>query len=93
MWDIWETKSVSKALDKLQSDIIERYELWKSIMRIRGPEGVRNFAPFKDHELKAHLKGLRSSRLKDKWKVIYRIERDKLMVTAIEISPDDYRRI
>jgi addiction module RelE/StbE family toxin len=93
MWTIWESRSVEKALDKLQNDIVERYELWKSIARTNGPEGIAAFPPFKDHPLKGNLKGYRSSRLKDKWKVIYKIENEKLIISAVEISPDDYRRV
>lgn len=84
---------MEKALDGAQHDILERYEFWKSVAMVSGPMGIAANKAFKDHPLKGNLKGLRSSRLKDKWKVIYRVVNDRLLIEALEISPDDYRRI
>ena len=42
--------------------------------------------------LRGEWEGHRSSRLNQQYRVIYRVEADKLFVLVFEITPHDYRR-
>ena len=63
MWDVYESKTAEKNIDKLPKNILEKYELWRNIVQISGPEGLKEFKGFKDHALKGDWAGHRSSYL------------------------------
>jgi addiction module RelE/StbE family toxin len=67
------------------------YELWKRIVELDGPRGLRLIRGFHDEALKGRWKGYRSSRLTLQWRVIYKIEDGQFEVYVIEINPHDYR--
>ncbi len=41
MWEIYEHNSLIKKLSKLPKKILKKYEKWKDIVTISGPEGLR----------------------------------------------------
>ena len=41
MWQILEHKRLDRRFKSLPSEIIKRYEKWKDIVSISGPEGLR----------------------------------------------------
>ena len=90
MWHIQEHKNVDQVFNKLPQQIIEKYELWKSIVFRHGPEKLREFPGFHDEPLKGNRKGRRSSRLSLQYRVIYSVERDVVTVYVLEITPHDY---
>jgi addiction module RelE/StbE family toxin len=45
-----------------------------------------------DEALKGEWKGYRSSRLNIQYRVIYKIEDDKVLVKVVQITPHDYRK-
>ena len=92
MWEVYEHRRVEKQLKKLPIDILKRYEKWKDIVTISGPEGLRYIKGFHDESLRGDWKGHRSSRLGLKYRVIYRIEGDELYVQVMEPTAHDYRR-
>jgi addiction module RelE/StbE family toxin len=92
MWEIYEHRNVQRRIRKLPDEILRRYEKWKDIAELSGPEGLRLIRGFHDESLKGEWKGHRSSRLGDQFRVIYRIERKRLFVMVIDITAHDYRR-
>ena len=72
--------------------MLKRYEKWKDIVTISGPEGLRLIKGFHDESLRGERKGHRSSRLGLHYRLIYRIENKKLFVQVLDITPHDYRR-
>jgi len=73
-------------------EILKRYEKWKDIASLSGPQGLRAIRGFHDEALAGKWKGYRSSRLNEQWRVIYRIVADALLVQVVRVTPHDYRR-
>lgn len=92
MWDIYEHRNVSKRLKRTPQEILKRYEKWKDIVEVSGPEGLKLIKGFRDEALQGEWQGHRSSRLNQQYRVIYRVESDKLFVLVMEVTPHDYRR-
>ena len=92
MWEIYEHKNAVKQLKSLPVDVLKRYEKWKDIVSISGPDGLRQIRGLRDEALRGEWKGHRSSRLNIQYRVIYKIERDLVMVRVVEVTPHDYRR-
>ena len=92
MWEIYEHRRVVRQIRRLPVEILKRYEKWKDIVAVSGPEGLRLIRGFNDEALSGDWKGHRSSRLGQQYRVIYRIERDVIRVEVVTITPHDYRR-
>ena len=92
MWEIYEHRNAIKQLESLPADVLKRYEKWKDIVSISGPEGLRHIRGFRDEALRGEWKGCRSSRLNIQYRVIYRIDKDIVLVQVINVTPHDYRR-
>jgi len=63
MWKIYERKRVSKQLICIPSDVLKRYEKWKDIVAISGPQGLRKIIGLHDQSLSGKWKSHRSSQL------------------------------
>ncbi len=92
MWEIFEHKQAVKQLRKLPVDVLMRYEKWKDIVSISGPNGLRLIKGFHDEALSGAWKGSRSSRLGIKYRVIYQVKNNKMFVKVFKITAHDYRR-
>ena len=92
MWDIYEHRNVVKRLNRTPQEVLKRYEKWKDIVEVSGPEGLKLIKGFRDEALKGEWKGHRSSSLNQQYRVIYRVEADKLFILVMELTPHDYRR-
>jgi len=92
MWTIYEHRRVSKQLDSIPEDILKRYEKWKDIVSVSGPQGLRKIKGLHDESLAGDWKGHRSSRLNLQYRVIYKVEKDKILVEVVSVTPHDYRR-
>ncbi len=90
MWTVYEKKIVQKMIKKMPRDILIRYEVWKRIVELEGPNGLKIIKGFHDEALKGKWKGFRSSRLGIQWRVIYKINKDYLTVYVFEINPHKY---
>jgi len=90
MWAIYEHRRVSKQLDSIPTDVLKRYEKWKDIVIISGPQGLLKIKGFRDKSLSGEWKGHRSSRLNQHYRVIYKVEKDRILVESV--TPHDYRR-
>jgi proteic killer suppression protein len=91
MWTVLEEREASKIIDKLPPHVAEKYAFWVTIVRQSGPYGLRAIKSFHDEKLAGKLAGLRSSRLSQQWRVLYRAEADVVTVYVERISPHDYR--
>ena len=92
MWHIEEHRRVDKQSANAPIEILKRYEKWKDIASLSGPQGLRAIRGFHDEALAGKWKGFRSSRLNEQWRVIYRTVADALLVQVIRVTPHDYRR-
>ena len=92
MWQILEHKRLDRRFKSLPIEILKRYEKWKDIVYISGPEGLRAIRGFNDEALRCQWKGFRSSRLGQKYRVIYEIEATNVLVKVIDLTPHDYRK-
>lgn len=92
MWEVYEHRNVVKRLKRTPQEVLKRYEKWKDIVEVSGPEGLKLIKGFRDEALRGEWKGYRSSRLNQQYRVIYRVESDKLFVLVMEVTPHDYRR-
>ena len=92
MWTIQEHRDVDKELSaRVPIEILKRYEKWKDIAMLSGPQGLRAIKGFHDEALAGKWKGYRSSRLNEQWRVIYKIVADALLVQVVRVTPHDYR--
>lgn len=92
MWEIYEHRRMSRILGRLPDDVLTRYEKWKDIVRISGPEGLRLIRGFNDEPLREEWKGHRSSRLNVQYRVIYKIDRENVYVQVEKVTPHDDRK-
>ena len=92
MWSIYEHRRLDKQLSKAPLEVQKRYEKWKDIVGLSGPKGLKLIRGFRDEALRGEWKGFRSSRLNQRYRVIYQIEGGQLMVQVVEVTPHDYRR-
>jgi addiction module RelE/StbE family toxin len=92
MWEIYEHRHAAKPLDALPVEILKRYEKWKDVVSVSGPQGLRKIRGFNDEALRGEWKDHRSSRLNQQYRVIYRIQRDAVLVEVVNVTPHDYRR-
>jgi len=91
MWEIYEHRRLARQLNRLPTEILQRYEKWKDIVRISGPSGLRAIRGFNDENLRGEWEGHRSSRLNQQYRVIYRIDHENVLVQIVRISAHDYR--
>lgn len=94
MWRIEEHRQADKELSsgRIPPEILKRYEKWKDIAALSGPQGLRAIKGFHDEALSGTWKGCRSSRLNEQWRVIYRVAADALLVQVVRVAPHNYRR-
>ena len=92
MWQILEHKRLDRRFKSLPADVLKRYEKWKDIISLSGPESLRLIREFRDEPLRGQWKGFRSSRLNLKYRVIYKIEASEILVKVIDVTPHDYRK-
>lgn len=92
MWEVLEHRRVARRLQRLPVEILKRYEKWKDIVRISSPAGLRLIKGFHDEALLGEWRGHRSSRLGLQYRVIYKIERQEVLVLVVDVTPHDYRR-
>ena len=94
MWRIEEHRQADKELSsgRVPIEILKRYEKWKDIAMLSGPQGLRAIKGFRDEALSGDWKSYRSSRLNEQWRVIYQVVADALLVQVVRVTPHDYRR-
>ena len=91
MWLIYEKKSLIKTMRKIPVHVLKHYEIWKQIVELEGPQGLRLIKGFHDEALKGNWEGYRSSRLTREWRVIYKVEHKQFEIYVIDVNHHDYR--
>jgi proteic killer suppression protein len=91
MWSVYEKKSLIKVIRKIPVHVLKHYELWKQIIELEGPQGLRLIKGFHDEALKGPWEGYRSSRLTKGWRVIYKVEHKQCEIYVIDVNHHDYR--
>jgi len=92
MWSILEHRRASRQLDRLPGEILKRYEKWKDIVVTSGPAGLRLIKGFHDEALSGEWKGCRSSRLGLKYRTIYQVVKEQVVVLVLDVTAHDYRK-
>jgi addiction module RelE/StbE family toxin len=92
MWAIYEHRRVARQIKSIPIDILKRYEKWKDIVNVSGPDGLRLIKGFHDESLRGEWKGFRSSRLGRQFRVIYKVQRNQVLVQVVNINAHDYRK-
>lgn len=90
MYAVLEHKGVAKTLKKTPLEIRKNYLAWKRIVELEGPQGLRVIKGFHDEALKGEWQGFRSCRLNRQWRVIYKSDKEQLIVYVVEINPHIY---
>lgn len=90
MWQVYEKKTFSRTLKKIPQEVIKNYEIWKRIVELEGPKGLKLIKGFRDETLKGKWRGYRSSRLNKQWRVIYKHEKKLFEIFVIELTPHKY---
>ena len=92
MWQVLEHRRVVRRIPKKPVDILKRYEKWKDIFSVSGPQGLQRIKGFRDEALRGESKGHHSCRLGDQYRVIYLIEEPNVVVKVIDLTAHDYRK-
>jgi len=92
MWEVYEHRRVARQLKKIPTEVLKRYEKWKDIVAVSGPQGLRMIKGLRDESLFGKWKGHRSSRLNSQFRVFYRVEGDRVLVEVVSITAHDYRK-
>jgi addiction module RelE/StbE family toxin len=92
MWIVYEHRRVDKQLSSVPVEILKRYEKWKDIVAISGPQGLRRIKGFHDEVLFGQWRGCRSSRLGLQYRVIYRVRQQQVLVQVIDLTAHDYHK-
>ena len=86
MWTIVEHRRVGRQIDTLPRKALIRYETWKDIVSLSGPEGVRRIEGFVDEAVPGKKKGRRQSRFSAGCRVVYRVGKREIRVRAILVK-------
>ncbi len=92
MWKVLEHRRVVRRIPKIPIDILKRYEKWKDIVAVLGPQGLLRIKGFTDEALRGEWKGHRSSSLGGQYRVIYLVEEQNVVVKVFDLTAHDYRR-
>lgn len=92
MWEIYEHRRLEKRIREAPREVLKRYEKWKDIVRVSGPQGLRLIKGFHDEALRGEWAGHRSSRLGLQYRVIYKVEAAEIRVLVVDLTPHDYRK-
>ena len=91
--DIVDISKIKKALDRLPSHIVEKFNQWVEDIECDGWLKVKNIYKYRDHYLKGKRKGQRSARLSRSYRIIYKATRDGVIhiIKVEKVTKHDYR--
>ena len=90
MWEVVEHRDIAKTCHKLLASVVKKYESWKEIVAVDGPERLKSIPGLHDEKLMGIREGQRSSRLNLQYRVIYTVERLIVTVFVLEVTPHKY---
>jgi plasmid maintenance system killer protein len=85
-WQVREHKGVRKIIESAAPAVRQKYDLWVETVRAGGPQALRATPGFHDEALKGAAAGLRSSRLNNRYRVIYEVHGQLLVVDVIKVT-------
>ena len=91
VWNVYETKVVTRNLRKLPKQVQRKYKVWVEVVRSGGSANLQNFPGFKDESLQGELRSCRSSRLNIQYRVVYSEKKDVKEIVVIKVTPHEYR--
>jgi addiction module RelE/StbE family toxin len=91
VWTISEHRRLAKEISTAPLQVRRKYEFWKNVVRHGGPEALAALPGFGDEPLAGQWQGFRSCRLNLAYRVIYRAQKDHLLVFVERVSKHDYR--
>ncbi len=89
-WEIYEHRNIAKIIKKLPIAIVKKYDYWKNLMSVYGPDILRGRIGLHDEKLKGERKHQRSSRLSLQYKVVYEVHNNEVIVYVIDITAHKY---
>ena len=92
MWEVLEHRRIERRIRRVPAEVLKRYEKWKDVVSLSGPQGLRLIKGFHDEALRGEWRGYRSSRLGDRYRVIYKVVAREVRVFVIDLTAHDYRR-
>lgn len=92
VWKIYEHEKVAKQLKVLPIDVLKKYEKWKDVVSIRGQDGLRQMKGFRDEALQGEWLGDHSSRLNFQYRVIFKLEKDLVLLQVVNVIRHDDRK-
>jgi len=92
MWSIYEHRRIEKQILFAPQEVQKKYQKWKDIVALSGPQGLRALKGLRDESLSGEWKGYRSSRLNLQYRVIYKVESEQVLIQVVKLTPHDYRR-
>ena len=92
MWRVLESHDAEKSLAKAPIDVLRKFDAWRAVVQQSGPSGLRAVKGFHDEALAGRWDGYRSSRLGLRWRVIYHVQDDEVVVYVVRVAAHDYRR-
>ena len=91
MWTVLEHRRVQRRFRRIPVEVLKRYEKWKDVVEVSGPQGLRSIKGFHDEALRGTWHSCRSSRLNRQYRVIYRIQHREILVEVIDVTAHDYK--
>jgi proteic killer suppression protein len=92
MWVVYETKVVTRRLNKLPLQVQKKFKVWVEVVKNGGSENLKKFPGFHDEKLKGNLRSCRSSRLNIQYRVIYSEKKDVREIIVLEVTPHEYKK-
>ncbi len=92
MWEVFEHRRVDRQLSQAPVEVVKRYQKWMDIVAVSGPQGLCRIKGLRDEALSGQWDGHRSSRLNLQYRVIYRVENDRILVEVVSVTAHDSRR-
>lgn len=93
MWNVLETKDVSKSLKKVPPEIRKKYKAWVEVVKNGGSSNLKNFPGFKDKKLQGSLRECRSSRLNIQYRVVYQEDKSIKEIIVLKVTPHKYEEV
>ena len=93
MWNVLETKDVTKSLKKIPVEIRKKYKVWVEVVRNGGSSNLKNFPGFKDKKLQGALRECRSSRLNIQYRIIYKEDKSIKEIVVLKVTPHKYEEV
>jgi len=92
IWHIYEHRRVSKQLLSAPADAVKKYEKWKDIVSLSGPQALRKLKGLHDEPLSGKWKRYRSSRLNLQYRIKYKVKNKQVFIQVENATPHDYWR-